>query len=89
MQDQELEKLHTLIGSLSVSGGSSIELAAFITAADFEATFPLDGFVPGELALFTRGFREAVFLAGAGTGTEVAVLETPRVVRPGAGGSAA
>ena len=47
------------------------------------ASRPLD-FASGEVFLLTRGLRDVVvFFAGAGT-----VLETARVVRAGAGGSA-
>ena len=75
-----------MIGSLSESGGKSTETldTGLNTGAGLGvASRPLD-FASGEVFLLTSGLREAVvFFAGAG-----AVLETARVVRAGAGGSA-
>ena len=79
------EALLALMGSLSVSDDNSIE-ACFSIDFGFGVTLrPLD-LVSGELSLFTRGFRDAVFFAG---GAAVVVgLDAARVVRAGAGGTA-
>ena len=84
-----IDRIHTLIGSLSVSGGSSIEATAFAAEAGLEATIGLGGFISGEVFLFTRGLRVAVFLAGAAVEVAAFVFEIARVVREGAGAFAA
>ncbi len=81
--------VHTLIGSLSESGGISVKIVEvdFNTAAGFTVVLRLDGFGSGEVFLFTNGFRAVVFFARTVAGAPAA-LDTARVVRMGAGGSA-
>ena len=74
-----------MIGSLSVSGGNSIELPAFKADAGFGVAFRPLGFGSGELSLFTNGFLVAAFLGAAAAAV---VLDTVRVARVGGGGSA-
>lgn len=81
---------HTLIGSLSESGGTSATTTevGFITDAGFTVVLRLDGFGSGEVFLFTSGFRAVVIFAGIVAAIPAAAFDTARVVRGGAGGSA-
>lgn len=63
-----------------------MELLAFRVDVGLGAALRALGFGSGELSLFTRGFLEAAFLAGAGAAT--VALDAVRVARVGAGGFA-
>lgn len=80
----------TLIGSRSESGGTSatiVEVGLTIPAG-FTVVLRPDGLGSGEVFLFTSGFRAGAFFAGALSCAPTAALDTARVVRTGAGGSA-